>query len=43
MNYLHLRAFHAVATHGSFTRAAAALHVTQAAQRTVNQYFVSRR
>ena len=29
MNYLHLRAFHAVATHGSFTRAAAALNVTQ--------------
>jgi aminoethylphosphonate catabolism LysR family transcriptional regulator len=29
MNYQHLRAFHAVATHGSFTRAAAALHVTQ--------------
>jgi aminoethylphosphonate catabolism LysR family transcriptional regulator len=29
MNFLHLRAFHAVATHGSFTRAAAALNVTQ--------------
>jgi LysR family transcriptional regulator, low CO2-responsive transcriptional regulator len=29
MNYLHLRAFHAVATHGSFTRAAGALNVTQ--------------
>ena len=29
MNYLHLRAFHAVATHGSFTRAAQALNVTQ--------------
>ena len=29
MNLLHLRAFHAVATHGSFTRAAAALNVTQ--------------
>jgi aminoethylphosphonate catabolism LysR family transcriptional regulator len=29
MNNLHLRAFHAVATHGSFTRAAAALNVTQ--------------
>jgi aminoethylphosphonate catabolism LysR family transcriptional regulator len=29
MNYLHLRAYHAVATHGSFTRAAAALNVTQ--------------
>lgn len=29
MNHLHLRAFHAVATHGSFTRAAAALNVTQ--------------
>lgn len=29
MNYQHLRAFHAVATHGSFTRAAEALHVTQ--------------
>lgn len=29
MNYLHLRAFHAVATHGSFTRAAVALNVTQ--------------
>lgn len=29
MNSWHLRAFHAVATHGSFTRAAAALNVTQ--------------
>ena len=29
MNYLHLRAFHAVAIHGSFTRAAASLNVTQ--------------
>ena len=29
MNYLHLRAFHGVASHGSFTRAAAALNVTQ--------------
>ena len=29
MNHLHLRAFHAVATHGSFTRAAGALNVTQ--------------
>ncbi len=29
MNYSHLRAFHAVATQGSFTRAATALHVTQ--------------
>jgi aminoethylphosphonate catabolism LysR family transcriptional regulator len=29
MNNLHLRAFHAVAAHGSFTRAAAALNVTQ--------------
>ena len=29
MNHLHLRAFHAVATHGSFTRAAAALNITQ--------------
>ena len=29
MNHLHLRAFHAVANHGSFTRAAAALNVTQ--------------
>ena len=29
MNYLHLRAFHGVAAHGSFTRAAAALNVTQ--------------
>ena len=27
--HTHLRAFHAVATHGSFTRAADALHVTQ--------------
>ena len=29
MNYAQLKAFHAVAGHGSFTRAAAALHVTQ--------------
>lgn len=29
MNSSHLRAFHAVAAHGSFTRAAAALNVTQ--------------
>jgi len=29
MNLMHLRAFHAVATHGSFTRAAGALNVTQ--------------
>jgi len=29
MNYAHLRAFHAVATEGGFTRAAAALGVTQ--------------
>lgn len=29
INHAHLRAFHAVATQGSFTRAAAALHVTQ--------------
>lgn len=29
MNYAQLRAFHAVAGHGSFTRAAAVLHVTQ--------------
>lgn len=29
INHAHLRAFHAVATHGSFTRAAASLHVTQ--------------
>lgn len=29
MNHLHLRAFHAVAVHGSFTRAARALNVTQ--------------
>ena len=29
MNHTQLRAFHAVASEGSFTRAAAALHVTQ--------------
>lgn len=29
INYSQLRAFHAVASHGGFTRAAAALHVTQ--------------
>jgi aminoethylphosphonate catabolism LysR family transcriptional regulator len=29
MNHAHLRAFHAVASEGSFTRAAARLHVTQ--------------
>ena len=29
ISHTHLRAFHAVATHGSFTRAAKALHVTQ--------------
>ncbi len=29
MNHAHLRAFHAVAIHGGFTKAAAALHVTQ--------------
>ncbi len=29
MNYSHLRAFHAVASQGSFTKAATALHVTQ--------------
>ena len=29
MNHSHLRAFHAVATHGGFTKAAAALNVTQ--------------
>ena len=29
MNHAQLRAFHAVASEGSFTRAAAALHVTQ--------------
>jgi len=29
ISHTHLRAFHAVATHGSFTRAAEALHVTQ--------------
>ena len=29
MNHVQLRAFHAVASEGSFTRAAAALHVTQ--------------
>lgn len=29
INHAHLRAFHAVATQGSFTRAAASLHVTQ--------------
>jgi aminoethylphosphonate catabolism LysR family transcriptional regulator len=29
MNSSHLRAFHAVAAHGSFTRAAAALNITQ--------------
>ena len=29
MNYAHLRAFHAVASYGSFTRAAAAYHITQ--------------
>ncbi len=29
MNHLHLRSFHAVAAHGSFTRAAGALNVTQ--------------
>lgn len=29
ISHTHLRAFHAVATHGSFTRAAQALHVTQ--------------
>ena len=31
MPYAQLRAFHAVATHGGFTRAAAALHLTQPA------------
>ena len=29
MNYSHLRAFHAVASQGSFTKAAKVLHVTQ--------------
>ena len=29
ISHTHLRAFHAVATHGSFTKAAEALHVTQ--------------
>lgn len=29
ISHTHLRAFHAVAKHGSFTRAASALHVTQ--------------
>jgi aminoethylphosphonate catabolism LysR family transcriptional regulator len=29
ISHAHLRAFHAVATHGSFTRAAESLHVTQ--------------
>src|SRR5882757_6719601 len=29
MNYWHLRAFHTVAAAGSFTRAAAQLHITQ--------------
>ena len=29
INHAHLRAFHSVASHGSFTRAAAALNVTQ--------------
>ncbi len=29
ISHTHLRAFHAVATHGSFTKAALALHVTQ--------------
>ncbi len=31
MNYAQLRAFHAVANHGGFSRAAAALHLTQPA------------
>jgi len=29
ISHAHLRSFHAVATHGSFTRAAEALHITQ--------------
>ena len=29
MNYAQLRAFHAVASQGSFTKAAKAIHVTQ--------------
>ena len=29
ISHAHLRSFHAVATHGSFTRAAEFLHITQ--------------
>ena len=29
INFAHLRAFHAIASHGSFTRAAQASHLTQ--------------
>ena len=29
ISHAHLRSFHAVATHGSFTKAAEALHITQ--------------